>query len=185
MATGRLDDKDSSPTKTVPVESTRFLPLEKTLPSRVSGFLQTRSPSWIARLVLKSGHFQVASVACTTCAFFVFLLNLSIFAWATAHSGFSSTGRQKLYQGSCETAARLNSGFHFLINILGTLLLSCSGYCMQYLSAPTRDEVSRAHARGKWLDIGILSMRNLVMIDKKRAILWLVLAATSLPLHLL
>jgi hypothetical protein len=187
MATRRLDDKDSSRTKTIPVESTRFLPLEETLPSRVTGFLQTRSfsSSSLARSILRSGHFQVASVACTVCAFSVFLLNLSIFAWVTAHSGFPSTGRQKLYQGSCETATRLNSGFHFLINILGTVLLSCSGYCMQYLSAPTRDEVTHAHAKGKWLDIGVLSMRNLVTIEKKRAMLWLVLAATSLPFHLL
>ena len=55
---------------------------------------------------------------------------------------------------------------------------------MQCLSAPTRKEVDEAHAKGKWLDIGVPSVRNLTNIAKPRVGMWLGLALTSLPLHL-
>lgn len=56
---------------------------------------------------------------------------------------------------------------------------------MQVLNAPTRQEMDRAHATGQWLDVGILSVHNLRKISRNRAALCLVLAASSLPLHLL
>lgn len=79
----------------------------------------------------------------------------------------------------------MNSYLHFAINLLSTILLSSSNYCMQCLSAPTRKEVNTAHAKGVWLDIGIPSMRNLRYIDRRRVILWGLLGLSSLPLHLL
>ena len=56
---------------------------------------------------------------------------------------------------------------------------------MQCLSAPTRNEVSREHARGEWLDVGIPSVKNLFKISSKRLILWSLLALSSVPLHLM
>lgn len=56
---------------------------------------------------------------------------------------------------------------------------------MQCLSAPTRKEVDKAHAKGKWLDIGVPSVRNLTNIAKPRVGMWLGLGLTSLPLHLM
>lgn len=56
---------------------------------------------------------------------------------------------------------------------------------MQCLSAPTRKEVDEAHAQGKWLDIGVPSVRNLTNIAKPRVAMWLGLGLTSLPLHLM
>ena len=55
---------------------------------------------------------------------------------------------------------------------------------MQRLSAPTRDEVDTAHRRRKWVDIGVPSFRNLLLINRWRTLGWLVLGASSLPLHL-
>lgn len=55
---------------------------------------------------------------------------------------------------------------------------------MQCLSAPTRKEIDRAHARGVWLDIGIPSVRNLRYISKRRVLIWALLGLSSLPLHL-
>ncbi len=55
---------------------------------------------------------------------------------------------------------------------------------MQRLSAPTRHELNEAHRKFKWLDIGVPSFRNLLYINKWRTLAWLVLAASSLPLHL-
>ena len=56
---------------------------------------------------------------------------------------------------------------------------------MQCLAAPTREELDRAHGRHSWLDIGVNSVRNLWRINTVRALLWLVLAVSSLPFHLL
>ncbi|KAF3009632.1 hypothetical protein E8E13_007344 [Curvularia kusanoi] len=74
---------------------------------------------------------------------------------------------------------------HIVINVLSTLLLSASNYTMQVLTAPTYDECIRAHRQGKWLDIGILSMRNIKSLTLRRRVLWFALCISSLPLHLL
>lgn len=51
-------------------------------------------------------------------------------------------------------------------------------------SSPTREDIDRAHAKGDWLDIGVLSMRNLRKLGGAKVYLSLVLAVTSLPIHL-
>ena len=56
---------------------------------------------------------------------------------------------------------------------------------MQTLVAPTREEVDRAHASGKWLDIGSASIKNLLAIGKDRLALWIVLMITTTPFHLM
>ncbi|KAJ4350012.1 uncharacterized protein N0V89_008633 [Didymosphaeria variabile] len=88
------------------------------------------------------------------------------------------------FDGDCDRASKLNTGLHLLINILSTILLSSSNYCMQCLSAPTRKEIDDAHSKGKWLDIGVQSVHNLRNIDRRRAVVWLLLGLSSLPLHL-
>jgi hypothetical protein len=110
----------------------------------------------------------------------VFLINFIVTIWG-------STARQSgvLLEGDCGRVKRLNTGLHVLINILSTILLSGSNYCMQCLSGPTRNEVDKAHAEGKWLDVGIPSIRNVKHLSRQRITLWVLLALTSLPLHLL
>ena len=56
---------------------------------------------------------------------------------------------------------------------------------MQCLTAPTRTDIDEAHAKGRRLDIGILSVRNLGSIGVKRVLLWSLLGLSSVPLHLL
>ncbi|KAF3043583.1 hypothetical protein E8E11_003089 [Didymella keratinophila] len=56
---------------------------------------------------------------------------------------------------------------------------------MQLLCAPTRADIDQAHHRGHWLEIGLMSFRNLRYFKSKRVILWAVLAVSSAPLHLL
>ncbi|KAL9626699.1 MAG: hypothetical protein Q9164_007815 [Protoblastenia rupestris] len=65
------------------------------------------------------------------------------------------------------------------------MLLSSSNYCMQILSAPTRKEIDNAHARRKWLDIGVPSVRNLKNVARKKVVMWWLLGLSSLPLHLM
>ncbi|KAL9601249.1 MAG: hypothetical protein Q9219_002654 [cf. Caloplaca sp. 3 TL-2023] len=89
------------------------------------------------------------------------------------------------FEGSCAKARNLTIWLHLLINVLSTVLLAASNYCMQCLSSPTRAKIDRAHARHRWLDIGVPSVRNLFRISRSRALLWSLLALSSFPLHLL
>lgn len=74
---------------------------------------------------------------------------------------------------------------HILINIMSTVLLTSSNYAMQVLCALTRQEIDRAHGLGQWLEIGLVSLRNLRSIERKRAVLWCLSVVSSAPLHLL
>jgi hypothetical protein len=112
----------------------------------------------------------------------VFLINFIVTIWSSASH---RSNRGVLFEGDCDRVKRLNTALHILINILSTILLSGSNYCMQCLSAPTRREVDNAHAQGKWLDIGIPSLRNVRHLSRLRIALWILFGLTSLPLHLL
>ena len=90
-----------------------------------------------------------------------------------------------LSTGSCSKMSNINTGVHVVINILSTLLLGASNLCMQLLVAPTRSEIDKAHARFKWLNIGVPSIKNLRYIDRHRVRICLLLAFSSLPLHFL
>jgi hypothetical protein len=90
-----------------------------------------------------------------------------------------------LFLGRCSHAAKINTYVHFMINTLSTLILISSNMFMQLLLAPTRDQIDKAHHDNRSLDIGIVSLRNLFIISKCNRVVWLCLAMTSLPLHLL
>ena len=94
-------------------------------------------------------------------------------------------GAAVVYEGSCSTSANTVLGLHIVINILSTILLACSNYSMQCLSSPSRSEVDAAHARRRWLSIGVPNVRNLFSISRSKVFLWLLLALSSFPLHLL
>ena len=114
----------------------------------------------------------------------VFSLNLGVTIFS-AVSRRDDNGRKILFQGDCGRAEKMNTAIHFVINVLSTILLSASNYGMQCLSAPTREEVDKAHAEWYWLDIGVLSFRNLKKIAARRTFLLVLLAMSSIPLHLL
>ena len=71
------------------------------------------------------------------------------------------------------------------INILSTLLLGASNHNAQVLSAPTRADIDRIHARGGWLDIGVSSVRNLRHVSRWRSAIFMLLLLSTVPLHLL
>ena len=68
---------------------------------------------------------------------------------------------------------------------IGTLLLGASNYTQQILAAPIRKEIDMAHRSHVWLDIGTQSLRNLRRINRRKAILWILLSISSIPLHLM
>ena len=132
-------------------------------------------------------YFQGWRMGVTLCAAttgFVLLVNVVLTVFAYTNYG-QSGGLGTLQEGSCRTTKKLSLWLHVVINILSTLLLGASNYCMQCLASPTRKEIDKAHARQVWLDIGVPSVRNLTRISRRRALLWLVLAVSGLPLHLL
>lgn len=96
-------------------------------------------------------------------------------------------GIYTLKEGECETISRTSIALHLVVNILSSSLLAASNYTMQYLGSPTRNEVDRAHQKGDWLDIGVPVFRNLFRrrISRTRALACIVLALSTLPIHLL
>jgi hypothetical protein len=134
---------------------------------------QTRFSGWRGGVAL--------AILCST---FVLLLNI-VCAIVAAVAGKPSNGVATAYTGDCTVASRWTTGLQLLINIVSSLLLGASNYCMQRLVAPTRKEIDDAHAKGRWLDIGMPSVRNLSSINKKRLGLWVLLAISSVPLHFL
>jgi hypothetical protein len=116
---------------------------------------------------------------------FVLLCNIALVIIGLKRSGYDEDGIATLLEDDEATITRWNTFAHVAINALSTVLLSMSNYTMQVLNSPTRQEVDKAHKRGKWLDIGLLSLHNLRIISRKRAILCLIMALSSMPLHLL
>ena len=56
---------------------------------------------------------------------------------------------------------------------------------MQCLSSPTRENIDKARAQYRWLDIGVPSAYNLRSISRLRLLLWCSLALSSVSRHLL
>ncbi|KAH7361130.1 hypothetical protein BKA66DRAFT_573670 [Pyrenochaeta sp. MPI-SDFR-AT-0127] len=116
---------------------------------------------------------------------FVLCCNITlIVAGSVVNGGYDKDGVANLVYGNERTISRWNTTFHVLINALSTILLAGSNYTMQVLSSPTRLDIDKAHAKGNWLEIGLLSPRNLRIISRKRMALCLLLAVSSVPLHL-
>ena len=118
-----------------------------------------------------------------------FVLNLAVTIWVGVelYKSASTAHNQILvfYRGDCHDVERTNTWVHLAINAVSAVLLSASNYCMQCLSAPTRKQVDKAHAEGKWLDVGVPSIRNLGAISPGKLLVWWILGFSSVPLHLL
>lgn len=123
---------------------------------------------------------RIAATATGTIA----IVNLAFTIWGlSVHGG--SNPYLMLYQGDCRTTIRLDMVLHLIINALSTTMLCASSYCMQCLCAPTRGEVDKAHESRRFLTIGIPSAQNFKHISRVKLALWIVLALTSTPIHLL
>jgi hypothetical protein len=114
----------------------------------------------------------------------VLFFNVGWLIWAKERYGISDD-RGTIQQGDCKTAKRVNLWLHLLINVLSTTLLAGSNAFIQAFSSPTREEIDRAHAQGKWLHIGIINLRNFAHISWRKWSVCIVLAASSIPFHLL
>ncbi|KAI1214170.1 uncharacterized protein F4807DRAFT_117353 [Annulohypoxylon truncatum] len=89
-----------------------------------------------------------------------------------------------VFEGSCQETDRLNLVFHFLLNLISTLTLASSGFFMQILSSPSRQEIDRAHLRLRSLDIGVSSIKNVRFVSPAKSLGWFILSISSIPIHL-
>jgi hypothetical protein len=128
-------------------------------------------------------RFGVLTCTASTCL--VLLINMSLALGALGQNGWGRDGQPVLYEGKCNTISKMSTALHLLINAMSTALLCASSYCMQCLSSPTRQELDQAHKKRSWLDIGVLSPRNMKSISGSRRVRWLVLGLSTIPLHLL
>jgi hypothetical protein len=128
--------------------------------------------------------WQLGAALCLLVVSATLILNVVVTAWAAITFGLSG-GIGTIHRGPCHAIKQTGLWLHIAINVLSTTLLGASNYCMQYLCSPTRQEVDRAHAKKTWLDIGIQSLGNLSKIRRMRMVLWIILAASSIPLHLM
>ena len=80
-------------------------------------------------------------------------------------------GPQSIMEGSCSRVTAVDMGFHAAANLVSVFFIASANYVAQVLVSPTRTEVSMAHGKGSWLDIGMPSLRNLTGISKGKAVL--------------
>ncbi|GAP84526.1 hypothetical protein SAMD00023353_1100470 [Rosellinia necatrix] len=81
------------------------------------------------------------------------------------------SGQLAIYTGNCAEATRINIGIHVVINVFTVVLLAGANYTFQVLTSPTRSEITEAHDRKRWLDIGVSSLRNLAHVSVFRAVM--------------
>ena len=131
----------------------------------------------------------IGVLLCAIAATIVMIINiiLTIAAVAVAYTRTKDQGfvSVTLYEGKCSTPKNWTRGLHLLINILSTIMLAASNYCMQCLSSPSRQNIDDLHPQQEWLDIGIPSPKNLFFIGWRRRVLWMLLLVSSLPIHLM
>jgi hypothetical protein len=137
--------------------------------------------SWWERYITS---YRAGLLRSALIAGFVFALNVALDGWMFQKFG-AEGGSGVLLRSSCRAVHAADIVVHLVLNVLSTLILGASNYCMQALCAPTRAEIDVAHAQRRWADIGTQSLRNLRLISKGRLSLWALLAVSSIPLHLL
>ena len=137
---------------------------------------------WLRRRGATGWYFGVQMAAVSTAT--VLAINLVLTAWAAARFPLDD-GIGTAYTGSCKVVNNCSRWLHIVINILSSIVLAMSNYCMQCLSSPTRAEIDKTHAKGDWLDVGVISLRNLSRIHWTRTATWILLAISSIPMHLL
>jgi hypothetical protein len=112
------------------------------------------------------------------------IVNIAVYTWLF-RTYDATDGTSTVQRGHCDAIRNANTGIHAALNIVSTLILGASTYAMQGITAPTREEVDIAHSKGKWVEIGTPSLRNLLHVRRRNAWVWLLLAMTSMPFHLL
>ena len=124
---------------------------------------------------------QDATVICIAVALAVFLLNLICTIWVIGRNETRSS-LPAMYIGQCDSVKTMDTWVHLAINVLASALLGASNHVMQTLCAPSRAEIDTAHRKCQSLTI---SSSGLQSLGGRRFWIWLLLWASSMPIHLL
>ncbi|KAI8682052.1 hypothetical protein NCS55_00459500 [Fusarium keratoplasticum] len=155
---------------------------EENLPNtRVERTQETSSP---AKKTTRFSGWRVGASYFALGALISLVVHVVLAVWIPTLDSFDN-GVGVLWTGNCRDAATYNTLIHLGTTAVATLLLGGSNYCMQCLTAPTRKDLQTAHDKGVWLDIGVQSFRNLKAIKGYKAVLWFLIAISSIPIHLL
>ena len=138
---------------------------------------------WCLRGRARGWRATVLAGVCV--ALLVLLCNVILLVWTLTKPIDVRTNNRKILGNSCSQVQTIETWSHLAINLLSTCLLASSNYALQVLSSPTREEVDHYHARCEYLDIGISGFWNLKALTLRRKALWVLLAVSSIPLHLL
>jgi hypothetical protein len=112
-------------------------------------------------------------------------INITVLIIGATHGKGFENGFAVPMSGRADAMSWWSSAIHVVVNALSTILLAASNYTMQVLSSPTREDVDKAHAKHKHLDIGVLSVRNLTRIPRRRLFLFILMGMSTIPIHLL
>ncbi|KAH8671271.1 hypothetical protein BX600DRAFT_496012 [Xylariales sp. PMI_506] len=117
-------------------------------------------------------------------SFLVLLVTVVFFVILSVKS-HTFSGTATIFSGSCVTTWKIDLGLRAVINVLSITLLAGGNYVFQVLSSPTRADITEAHCKMQWLDIGIPSIRNLLHISKKRSCLAIFVLLIPVVIHII
>uniref|UniRef100_L2G008 DUF6536 domain-containing protein n=1 Tax=Colletotrichum fructicola (strain Nara gc5) TaxID=1213859 RepID=L2G008_COLFN len=121
------------------------------------------------------------------CAILVWLM--TVLLWVLLLTSFSKnhdlSDMPPFYAADCHDTRRVMVVVRLLVGALSTLVIVSSYIFMQLLVSPTREDVDRAHAQRRWMDIGCMSVKNLRFISNGRRVLFVLFGLIWIPFHLL
>ncbi|KAI0378510.1 hypothetical protein F5Y04DRAFT_272481 [Hypomontagnella monticulosa] len=153
---------------------------KKTLSGWFPRINDTEENSWRVRLSKRDKALLIQIGVLTI----VFITNVSLTIYANVRYP-AKKGVGLIYQGDCDTVQKLDQWVHLLINVLSTVILSASNFCIQLQAAPTRADIDKAHSNQTWLDVGVPSLRNFRYIGPWRQLCWVFLGFCALTFHLM
>ncbi|KAI8302972.1 hypothetical protein K4K59_000289 [Colletotrichum sp. SAR11_240] len=121
------------------------------------------------------------------CAILVWLM--TVLLWVLLLTSFSKnhdlSDMPPFYAADCQDTRRVMVVVRLLVGALSTLVIVSSYIFMQLLVCPTREDVDKAHAQRRWMDIGCMSVKNLRFISNGRRVLFVLFGLIWIPFHLL
>ncbi|KAI1383081.1 uncharacterized protein F4822DRAFT_422100 [Hypoxylon trugodes] len=132
-----------------------------------------RTPGW-----RRTGIFSIISTL--SCG----IVLLVWFVRAIQQEGSSVYSTTTIFEGNCVKAKRFGLLIHAFLIIVSSLILASFRFFMQILSSPSRAEIDRAHSELRSLEIGVSSIKNLRYVSWIKTVAWVVLLASSIPIHL-
>jgi hypothetical protein len=108
----------------------------------------------------------------------VLVVYLAFLAWIYTNLQVRH-GIAEIFSGACPQAFRAITYAEFATNTFAILLFAAGTHAVQLLLSPTRAEVEFAHARERWLHIGVGGLRNMKWVPKRRLMKAVILLMTS------